>query len=156
MPSNYASEAITILDKIPGTGEAAATVTQVKGWLVKNLLENQMSANIRPTLAKAEMDSSKLQEYTDLAEYLFSAESAAAVKVEVSAKGSQVATIKPAGGEHGGKKSGGSSGGKKKLVDGLCPTHKRFSEDAYTCTNDQCKMKGKLKPMPKVAEVTSD
>ena len=160
-PSDYARQAAAILDKIPGTGTAAATASQVKGWLIKNALEQKLPANIRPMLAKKDMDTKKLQDYTDEADKLVNTEAAAAVKVDivhaVEAEGA-VAAVKPARGgrNSAAKKSGGSSSGDK-LINGLCRFHHKFGDEAYNCASQQCKKKGQVKlgPTRTVNETTS-
>ena len=72
-PSDYARQAAAILHKIPETGSTKGTASQVKGWLIKGLVENKLPSNVRPTLAKREMDTDKLQDYTDEADKLVNA-----------------------------------------------------------------------------------
>merc|ERR1711989_159146 len=113
------------------------TLATFKGWLAKNLVEQQLPAHLRPTLARIACDADDLSPYVDAADELHGSDAAAQRRVTVSAvEAATVAAVPPAGGgPKSGKRRGGSkrTGGGKKLTDGKCSTHAKYGKDAYTC-----------------------
>merc|ERR1711989_174401 len=97
------------------------TLATFKGWLAKNLVEQQLPAHLRPTLARIACDADDLSPYVDAADELHGSDAAAQRRVTVSAvEAANVAAVTPAGGgAKSGQKRGTRSkrGGAKKLVD---------------------------------------
>ena len=158
-PSDFVREAVATMDKVPGKDGKPQTLASFKGWLAKNLVEQQLPIHLRPTLARLHCDADNLSPYVDAADELVGSDAAAQRRVTVGAVEATVAAVTPSGGgtKAGQKRGGGSKrGGGKKLVDGKCSTHHRFGKEAFTCQNPSaCKMKDVIKPRPKVAEVTA-
>ena len=164
-PSDMVREAVTICKRVPGLKGKPQTLAGFQGWLVKNVVESKLPAQIRSHLAATPLDADNLGAYVDAADQLWGSDLAAQRKVTVSAVEHQVSAVNTVGArgapaKPGAKGSGSSKGGSgnranNRLIDGKCRIHARYGADAYTCANPSaCSMKAVLKKK-KVAEVTA-
>ena len=157
-PSDFVREAVATMDKVPGPDGKPQTLSSFKGWLAKNLVEQQLPVHLRPTLARIACDAADLSAYVDAADELHGSDAAAQRRVTVSAvEAANVAAVTPAGGGTKKKTGGGKkTSGRGKLKDGKCYSHNRYGKEAFTCQAPQeCKMKDIIKARPTVADVTA-
>ena len=157
-PSDFVREAIATMDKVPGKDGKPQTLATFKGWLAKNLVEQQLPVHLRPTLARITCDADNLSPYVDAADELHGSDAAAQRRVTVSAvEAANVAAVTPAGGGTKKKTGGGKkTSGRGKLKDGKCYSHNRYGKEAFTCQAPQdCKMKDIIKARPTVADIAA-